>query len=131
MDPYPFQGAVRWGVLPALIVAAGAAVAFVENLFSPARLGPWVSLAVGAAMAAGRRPAVAVLAAFLLGGLSLFAGQAVITQLLRLRDAAVPRPGRRDPRRGTERAADVGLIQRQRPPDGNRILKSPGPTGSG
>ncbi len=99
-ESYPFKGLIRWAVLPALIVAAGAAVALVEDLLQSVGLGPWVSLAVGAAfvfpvglaMAVGRRPAVSVLLSFLLGALSLFAGQVVITELLRLRASFDARP---------------------------------------
>lgn len=88
---YPFFGVSRWALLPALITAAGAVAAIADagltgNLaFGPlfaGAVGGALAFPIGAALALGRRPGVAVAAGFVLGALSLSAAAALLTALI-------------------------------------------------
>lgn len=83
-DPYPFRGIFRWVLLPTLLVAAGVVDGLLgwwvegAGAASGLGLGAWLipqfskAAVVGASLALGRHPAVALVAALVLGGLSLW-----------------------------------------------------------
>lgn len=89
MDPYPFRGAVRWALLPSLIVLAGAlqgvgAWVFFRgwpllSLGSFVVLGASACMPVGAALTLGRRPPAAAAAAVVLGALIVPVAQRLLS----------------------------------------------------
>jgi len=88
-DPYPFKGIWRWAVLPSLLalggIFAGLAGALAGGTVMASDLGYWlipgfVKAAVeGGALAIGRRPLIALIAAVALGGLSLWVEQSLFS----------------------------------------------------
>jgi hypothetical protein len=87
---YPFRGATRWLILPVLMTLGGVINGLIGWMLEPAFPGWWwlwamflgiQALGIGMALALGRQPAVALLAAGAFGAMSLRVSTDLITRI--------------------------------------------------